>query len=120
MPLLNDLYTLVQQPQLQGTRCRLNPDSTIYRAHFPGHPITPGVCILMMVTEVAGVIAGRSLALDSAPTVKFLKPIRPLENPTIVIVLDRLEATDEHHLKARGTIKNDQGDLFTRFSLILR
>ena len=34
---------------------RLNPEHEIFRAHFPGQPITPGVCQIQMVTEISEV-----------------------------------------------------------------
>ena len=33
----------------------LNAQHFIYQAHFPGEPITPGVCILQMACELLGV-----------------------------------------------------------------
>ena len=38
---------------------RLNPDHVIYKAHFPGEPITPGVCILQI---------GQELLSDAVPS----------------------------------------------------
>ena len=38
-----------------GFNVILNPDHLIYKAHFPGQPVTPGVCILQMIRELLSV-----------------------------------------------------------------
>ena len=35
-----------------GFKVILNPDHLIYKAHFPGQPVTPGVCILQIIQEL--------------------------------------------------------------------
>lgn len=55
---------------------RVNPDHEIYKAHFPGYPITPGVCIVKIATELLGQKIPRAV-LSSADNVKFLTPLIP-------------------------------------------
>ena len=40
-----------------GATLRLLPESPVYRGHFPGYPITPGVCLVQMALEVIGQMA---------------------------------------------------------------
>ena len=56
MILLNDFFQIVESgvdPKSGQLifKVRLNASHVIYKAHFPGMPITPGVCIIQMVTE---------------------------------------------------------------------
>ena len=55
MKLLNDLYSIISRTDGEG-RCdftiELNPQHFIYKAHFPGEPITPGVCIMQIAKEL--------------------------------------------------------------------
>ena len=53
MILLNDFFQIVESgvdPKSGQLifKVRLNASHVIYKAHFPGMPITPGVCIIQM------------------------------------------------------------------------
>ncbi|MBR3096653.1 MAG: hydroxymyristoyl-ACP dehydratase, partial [Bacteroidales bacterium] len=40
-----------------GVTLRLLPESPVYKGHFPGYPITPGVCLVEMALEAIGQMA---------------------------------------------------------------
>jgi 3-hydroxyacyl-[acyl-carrier-protein] dehydratase len=61
----------------------LDPSHDIYKAHFPGNPITPGVCLLQIALELLDAYFKRNLRLVEAKNIKYLKVINPLENPEI-------------------------------------
>ena len=67
------LYELVQADDL-GATVRLLPESGVYRGHFPGYPITPGVCLVQIALELIG--ASRLVA---AKNIKFTSPVIPEE-----------------------------------------
>ncbi|MCR5003773.1 MAG: hypothetical protein K5984_05320 [Bacteroidales bacterium] len=73
--LKNKLYTLVS---ISGDEAviRINPDAEILKAHFPGYPIVPGVCVARIATELMQEIMG-SLRLVSASGIRFLNPVFP-------------------------------------------
>ena len=58
----------------------LNPEHMIYRAHFPGNPITPGVCIIHIVKELSEGMLGHRLLLKAVNNIKFLSVIDPLKD----------------------------------------
>ena len=47
------MYSIVSA-EGQQLRLQLHPEHEIYQAHFPGNPITPGVCQVQIVAELAG------------------------------------------------------------------
>jgi 3-hydroxyacyl-[acyl-carrier-protein] dehydratase len=65
----------------------LNPSHEIYKLHFPGNPITPGVCLLQISLELLNRKFERKLRLIGAKNIKYLKVINPLENPKIEFVI---------------------------------
>ena len=78
--LADGFYTIVRQEELPLGEflavIRLNPEHDIYKAQFPGYPITPGVCIVKVASEILSsfkVGAG----LSCADNVKFLTPLSP-------------------------------------------
>lgn len=97
MKLKNNLYT-VERKQLEGlTGCyelKLNPDSFIYQAHFPGEPITPGVCIVQIGKELVEDALGKALEIKAIKNVKFLSVISPRESASITYVLKKVEVQE--------------------------
>ena len=62
-----------------GATLRLLPESPVYRGHFPGYPITPGVCLVEMALEVIGEMTGHDVRLVAAKNIKFTSPVLPVE-----------------------------------------
>ena len=77
------LYELVSV-DAAGATIRLLPDSPVYKGHFPGYPITPGVCLVEIALELIAEMAGQvghddSVQLVGAKNIKFTSPIIPAE-----------------------------------------
>lgn len=87
MQLFNDLYSIISA---DSTSARysivLNPEHAIYKAHFPGNPITPGVCTIQIAQNLLCQHLGRKLTLVGIKNVKFLQPIVPSESKTFDVV----------------------------------
>ena len=67
-----------------GATIRLLPDSPVYQGHFPGYPITPGVCLVEIALELIAEMAGQAghdekVRLVGAKNIKFTSPIIPAE-----------------------------------------
>ncbi|MDR2119765.1 MAG: glycosyltransferase [Tannerella sp.] len=60
-----------------GYAIDLNPAHFIYRAHFPGNPVTPGVCIIQICRELMERRMQRPLSVRRAFNVKFLAVVNP-------------------------------------------
>ena len=61
----------------------------IYKGHFPGNPITPGVCQIQMVKETTEEITGLQLKLSQAKNIKFLNVLMPgQQNLLLNLTLD--------------------------------
>ena len=67
-----------------GAVVRLLPDSPIYQGHFPGWPITPGVCLVQIALELMEEMAGQAgHDLVAAKSIKFTSPIIPTEGTVL-------------------------------------
>ena len=67
-----------------GATIRLLPESSVYQGHFPGYPITPGVCLVEIALELIAEMAGQAghdekVRLMGAKNIKFTSPIIPAE-----------------------------------------
>jgi len=121
MKLLNSLYTIVEDRPAEGSHdyvIKLDPEHFIYKAHFPGEPITPGVCILQTAQELMGEALGEKLEVSTVKNVKFLRVISPLETPVVCYSVQKL-VREEDTAKAQVTVTAGE-DIYAKLSLICR
>lgn len=64
---------------------RLNPMHEIYKAHFPGTPITPGVCQIQIVTELLSLYLGCGVRLSDVKNIKYMAVISPEETAELTV-----------------------------------
>ena len=65
----------------------LNPEHFIYQAHFPGNPVTPGVCIIQIVKELTEELLQAPLFLKIVKNAKFTQVINPLQNREVIFAV---------------------------------
>jgi 3-hydroxyacyl-[acyl-carrier-protein] dehydratase len=60
-------------------------DHPALAAHFPGHPVVPGVLVLDEVIETLRHRYGQALVVTGLPAVKLSSPLKP-EEPLIITI----------------------------------
>lgn len=108
-------------PQGQsGFNVILNPDHLIYKAHFPGMPVTPGVCILQMIQELLSEQEGMPLYIVKIKNAKFVKMISPLSDGRVSVLFNSV-IEEEGGIKAQGVVVqyDNMSELFLKFSVFL-
>lgn len=125
MRLNGDLFRIESRmeglPQGQsGFIIILNPDHLIYKAHFPGQPVTPGVCILQMLQELLSVEMGKQLFIKNIKNAKFISMMSPVTDSRVSVLFTLVEA-QEGGVKAQGVVsrRDNLSDLFLKFSIFL-
>jgi len=86
----------------------LNPEHAIYHAHFPGNPITPGVCIIQIVKELMEERLQCKLLLKKVNNVKFLNVINPMENKEVAFTVSTSSDEDTHKVSVVVCSRNQQ------------
>ena len=118
MFLKDNLYTIVSQQEQDGVavfQVRLHPEWPIYKAHFPGHPITPGVCIVQMVQELLHELTHRDLRLSEAKHVKYVSIVSPEEVTDLAVTFSKVESQPDGSVKVQAQVTS--GDtLYTKLS----
>jgi len=66
----------------------LNKEHDIFNGHFPGNPVTPGVCMMQIIKELTQEIVGSSLFMTNTSNVKFMTLINTEKNPVLTLDLD--------------------------------
>ena len=115
--MLENIYGIIEEKQMpQGfqVRVKLNPQHVIYQAHFPGNPITPGVCILQMCQELIERNTGRTLQMVNAKNIKFLNILSPQLHPEPLFTVEYTEIGEG--IKASVTL-SDEVIVFAKISV---
>lgn len=95
--LRNDFYISTGSTALDESSfreaIRFDADHRIFKGHFPGLPVVPGVCMMAIVKELLEERLGVRLQLSSVPQIKFLSMINPLDHDSaeVEIKYTRLE-----------------------------
>lgn len=101
--ILTDFYTLESHEKTDDgifiAHIRLNKDHDIFKGHFPGNPVTPGVCMMQIVKELTEEFTGAKLFLKTASNVKFMAIINPFETPDLKLQLDITENGEDVKVK---------------------
>ena len=63
----------------------LNTTHDVYKGHFPERPITPGVCNIQMIKELAEDASGRSLTLSEIDRCRLTAMVTPDGSPSLNI-----------------------------------
>ena len=111
MVLQDNLYTILSQQQEDGHHVfhlRLHPEWPIYKSHFPGHPITPGVCIVQTVQELLQRLMHRRLTLVQAKNVKYLAIISPEETTELTVTFSLIEEQPDGSLKLQAQVASGE------------
>lgn len=97
MKLRDSLYTVTGMERSGDTvtfRLRLNASHVIYGAHFPGRPITPGVCQLQMVTDCLGCLLQKKVYADKVKNIKYLTLVSPKETEEVTLVFNKIMVSE--------------------------
>ncbi len=100
--ILNSFYELKSyesEGNIFRSKITLNSNHEIFKGHFPGNPVTPGVCMMQIVKDLTEEFTGSKLFLKTASNVKFMAIINPFETPDLVMDLDINETEDEIKVK---------------------
>lgn len=84
--LLHSFFDIVSeeiQDQSAFYVIRLNKEHPIFQGHFPGYPITPGVCVIQMAVDLFSQQCKKDYVIHQVKNVKFLHIIQPDETPLV-------------------------------------
>lgn len=112
---MDDFYTVMKQESGEGSInaiIRFNKEHAIFKGHFPGLPIVPGVCMEQLTRELIEQVTTHSLKLTSANSIKFLSVINPEINPEVNIQITYL--LQQHEYVVQATI-SFESTIFFKF-----
>jgi len=113
MKLMNHLFKIVESSGSNSgmlATVQLFPDHVVYKGHFPGYPVTPGVVFIQMIHELVEHHLKRTVRLVEISNCKFLKIVNPQKENSAILSIDVISNEALFHVKALG--KNSSGTFF--------
>lgn len=107
--LLKDFYSITQFNEESDTvltaGISINPAHDVFKGHFPGNPIVPGVTMVQIVKELLGKKQAKTLFLQKAINIKFMNILNPETEPDVTVKI---------------TVKSIENDVITAYSTITK
>ena len=114
MTLRNNLYDIKDVQKTPDGVTYSNRDCIIYQVHFPGMPITPGVCIIQIAEELLSEHLQKPLQLTSIRNAKFLSILQPTGH-TVRVHLSAIKET-EGKVSAKAVMDNGEETIYAKIS----
>jgi 3-hydroxyacyl-[acyl-carrier-protein] dehydratase len=118
MKLKDDFYRIAKTQRTENGvnfTIQFNADHFIYAAHFPGNPITPGVCITQVVKELTEELVQAPLFLKVVKNIKFTQVINPLQHTEVTFALSTPQS-DGIGYKVSASVESSSA-VFAKLSL---
>jgi len=103
---LKDFYNVLSEEKTTDSKYNItilvNEKHEIFKGHFPGNPIMPGVCMIQIIKELTEKITKQTLMIQTLANVKFMALINPETNPELRLELD-ITMTEDNLVKVKNT-----------------
>lgn len=103
--LLQDFYTIKSIDKKEDhnyvVTLFINENHEVFKGHFPGNPIMPGVCMMQIIKELTEQITTSSLIMQSLSNVKFMALINPFVTPELRLELN-ITTTEDDLVKVKN------------------
>ncbi|MDQ6470011.1 3-hydroxyacyl-ACP dehydratase [Flavobacterium sp. LHD-80] len=103
---LKDFYKILSEEKISDSKYNItilvNEKHEVFKGHFPGNPIMPGVCMIQIIKELTEKITQQTLIIQTLANVKFMALINPEVNPELRLELD-ITITEENLVKVKNT-----------------
>ena len=121
MILKNNLYKIsASNIEEKSFNLELVPDCVIYQAHFPEQPITPGVCIIQIASELLNELLQTEYKLTTVSNAKFLAVINPLDAAFVTYTFNKLVFDEDTKTAKASVVVGNTDTVFTKLSLVYK
>ena len=103
---LKDFYKVISEEKTTDSKyvitILVNEKHEVFKGHFPGNPIMPGVCMIQIIKELTEKITQSTLMIQTLSNVKFMALINPEATPELRLELD-IVTTEDDLVKVKNT-----------------
>lgn len=100
----NKLYLIEHKHIIKDTitySIRQNKSNEIFKAHFPGSPITPGACLIEIAKELCEKHIGKQIQVVFVKSVKFINIITPIANEFLDFAINISQSENTYQAKVQ-------------------
>jgi 3-hydroxyacyl-[acyl-carrier-protein] dehydratase len=112
MLLKDKFYTVLHREDLSTNEavflCSLNPDCDVYRGHFPGKPVSPGVCNIEMIRECAEMLTEKDLFISTIKQCRLTAVVSPAICPKVDVSVKVAFAEDGESCSVEAHIRDER------------
>jgi len=94
-------YYFIRSSSIDGQKgifhVLLNPECEVYEGHFPGTPVSPGVCNIRMMLECAERMAQHPLRMRRLSRCRFTTLLSPQTHPELEILIELLPKEEKQY-----------------------
>ncbi len=108
--LVRNFYHIIKRNEQEDAlhaEIRLNPDHEVYKGHFPGQAVVPGVIQLQIIKEVLENMLGMHLMIREIVVAKYQRPVTPGVNPLLNIRIEYKQSETGDYLINASITKDD-------------
>lgn len=109
--LLQDFYTVDSIDAVNESKylasITLNKNHAIFKGHFPGNPVTPGVCMMQIIKEITESVLNVNLMMVSTSNVKFMALINPEVNAKLALEIE-ISENEASEIKVKNSTSFDE------------
>lgn len=88
--LIEELYSVenfVKDDSAVNATIKIYKEHDIFKGHFPGNPVMPGVCMIQIIKELTEKATGKQLFLSVSSNIKFMAIINPEKNDILQLTI---------------------------------
>ena len=106
MLLKDKFFTVLHEERITANDavflCELRADCDVYRGHFPGKPVSPGVCNIEMIRECTEMLIGQDLQIDTIKQCRLTAVASPAICPKVdvKVTVAQVEGTENYNIVA--------------------
>ncbi len=107
--ILENFYSVTNKEVIEDLKSymfhiKINNEHEIFKGHFPGNPIMPGVCMMQIIKDLTQEIVGCQLFMRKCSNVKFMAIINPDINANLSLEI-KLTHDENNEIKVRNVTK---------------
>ncbi|MBX2909571.1 MAG: hypothetical protein M9931_11535 [Chitinophagales bacterium] len=118
LPKLYDITLLETLPDSVAAKVLLNAEHPIFKGHFPGSPVFPGVCQIELLKDILRQAFKTEIAMPNVGSIKFINVIEPQHTPELIVKMS-FQKRDENVFDTTASIDNGER-FFLKFKGIFK
>ena len=113
------LYKIEDGTSVNGSqrvfRAVIDPQSEIFKGHFPGAPVLPGVCTLSIVKDCLEKVVSQKSTICEISQCKFTGMVDPLQEQIMNIEIEVSPAGEERGKISANVKMSESGRVIMKF-----